>query len=409
MSKWPRPSRMRQRAELETRSKTIDLRKSLVFVVSLFAVFALVLVSLIATGCSKGDGAQQANAQAGQRGGMGGPGAGRPSQPPVPIAVQAVETGPIASYYKATATLTAEKTAQILARVSGVIEQLGCEEGDVVTSGHVLLRIEDEEYVYLLHQAEAARATATDRFNRLEDMRKQDLVSAEQYEQARNEMSSAIAAEELARLTLSYASVEAPFRGFITRRHVDVGQTVSPGTVLFDIADFDPLLAVVHVPSKEFKQLKADQPVRLTLDSTGQALSGRIKLVSPVIDPTSGTIKITIEIHEYPADTRPGDFAEVSIVTERRMGSTLVPKTAVFTDRGDQIVYVAADSTAERRVVEVGFEDDENSEILDGVNEGELIVVKGQRSLKHGSPIKIMDDKLPEPAQNEKPTAQAGS
>ena len=372
------------------------------------AILALILLSLATTGCSKGEGGAQ-NAQARGSGGRGQ--GGRPSQPPVPIAVTNAETGAISSYYKATATLTAEKTAQILARVNGVIESLGCEEGDVVATGHVMLSIEDDEYRYRLTQAESATRTAQDRFERVEDMRQQDMISAEEYEQARNNLSSAEAEEELARLTLSYANVEAPFRGFVTQRLVDVGQTVSPGMPLFEIADFEPLLAVVHVPSKEFRQLKVDQAVRLTLDSDQQRLEGRIKLVSPVIDPQSGTIKVTIEIPEYPANTRPGDFAEVSIVTEKRSGSTLVPKTAVFTDRGDQVVYVAADSTAERRVVEVGFEDDENAEILDGINSGEMIVIKGQRSLKHGSPIKIMDDKLPEtPAQADKPTAQqAGS
>ncbi|MCK5408614.1 MAG: hypothetical protein KAJ37_14190, partial [Candidatus Krumholzibacteria bacterium] len=120
-------------------------------------------------------------------------------------------------------------------------------------------------------------------------------------------------------------------------------------------------------------------------------LRGIIDLVSPVIDPTSGTIKVTVEIPEYPPDTRPGDFAEVSIVTEKRAGTMLVPKIAVFTDRGDQIVYVAADSTAERRVIELGFEDDQHAEILSGVAEGENVVVKGQRSLKNGAPIKILE------------------
>ncbi|MCK4775070.1 MAG: efflux RND transporter periplasmic adaptor subunit, partial [Candidatus Krumholzibacteria bacterium] len=143
---------------------------------------------------------------------------------------------------------------------------------------------------------------------------------------------------------------------------------------------------------KEFKKLKADQKVTIILDSTRQKLEGRIKLVSPVIDPTSGTIKVTVEIPKYPADTRPGDFAEVSIVTEKRMESVLVPKIAVFTDRGDQICYVAvADSTAERRVIELGFEDDQHAEILSGVAEGENVVVKGQRSLKNGAPIKILE------------------
>jgi membrane fusion protein, multidrug efflux system len=161
---------------------------------------------------------------------------------------------------------------------------------------------------------------------------------------------------------------------------------------LFVLSDFDPLLARVHVPSKEFKKLKPDQPVELVLESNRQKLSGRIKLVSPVIDPTSGTIKVTIEITDYPAGVRPGEFAEVHIVTERRLGSTLVPKIALVTDRGEQVLYVAADSTAERRTVEVGFEDDNFAEILSGVSPDESIVVRGQRSLKHGSVIKILDE-----------------
>jgi membrane fusion protein (multidrug efflux system) len=169
-----------------------------------------------------------------------------------------------------------------------------------------------------------------------------------------------------------------------------VGQNVSASTALFVVSDFDPLLAVVHVPSKEFKKLQPNQPVQLVLDSNKARLEGRIKLVSPVIDPASGTIKITIEIPSYPQGTRPGDFAEVRIVTERHESSTIIPKIAVFTDRGDQVVYVAADTTAERRVVELGFQDDINAEILSGVQNGEQVVVKGQRSLKHGSAIKVL-------------------
>jgi len=152
---------------------------------------------------------------------------------------------------------------------------------------------------------------------------------------------------------------------------------------------------VVHVPSKEFKRLQPNQPVQLVLDSNKARLEGRIKLVSPVIDPASGTIKITIEVPVYPQGTRPGDFAEVRIVTERHETSTIVPKIAVFTDRGDQVIYVAADSTAERRVVEVGFQDDVDAEILSGVKGGENVVVKGQRSLKHGSAIKILRGEVP--------------
>jgi len=69
----------------------------------------------------------------------------------------------------------------------------------------------------------------------------------------------------------------------------------------------------------------------------------------------------------------------------------LVPRTAVIAERGEQIVYVASDSTAERRTVETGFENSRHIEVLAGLSEGEQIVIQGQRSLKHGAPIKIMD------------------
>jgi membrane fusion protein (multidrug efflux system) len=366
------------------------------------SVFVFVAAALFAAGCGGGGG--DAEAQAGH-----GPGRGRggaePARPPVPVAVKPAVVGTIASYYTATATLAAEKEAEVLARVAGVVESLGCEEGDVVHEGDELLRIDNAEYLYKVEQAQAAREQLESRYNRSKKMVDQNLVSAEEFEGIQNDLESARAEEGLARLNLSYTRVKAPFTGRVVTRHVDVGQTVSNGTPLFVLSDFNPLLARIHVPSKEFNKLKVDQPVDLVLESNGKHLSGRIKLISPVIDPSSGTIKVTVEIHDYPADTRPGDFAQVSIVTERRMDSTLVPKVAVVTDRGEQVVYVAADSTAERRVVEVGFQDDDNAEIISGVEPGQPVIVKGQRSLKHGQRIKILDEGVAEADTN----VQAGS
>ncbi len=160
------------------------------------------------------------------------------------------------------------------------------------------------------------------------------------------------------------------------------------------MADFKPLLARVHVPSREFNKLRQDQDVNLVLDSSGEQLKGRIKLISPVIDPTSGTIKITVEVSEYPASTRPGDFTQVRVVTERHEGATLVPRVAVLMDKGENVAYVVSEGdepTAERRLVTVGFSDDDHTENLDGLLPGDRVVVKGQRSLKPGAVLKVLD------------------
>ena len=354
----------------------------------------LAIGSLVAaTGCGKGKAAPGA-----QPGGAQGPAA----QPPIPVAVVPARVGPISSFYNATATLEAEKQAQVLARVAGVVKSLAVEEGDLVRTDQVLLQIDNQEYQLRVDQAQARTENLEARFRRTEEMRAQDLASSQDFEAAKSELATARSDEGLARLNLSYTGVRAPFSGRVTRRLVNVGQTASIGTPLFDLADFDPLLARVHVPAKEFRKLLADQPVELTLDSVEQRLQGRITLVSPVIDPQSGTIKVTIEIASYPAGVRPGDFAEVRIVTDNHDRALLVPRLAVISEKGEDVVYVAAaDSTAERRVVTLGFSDNDTAEITAGVQAGDPVVVKGQRSLKHGARLKILADTTPAVANRE--------
>lgn len=333
-------------------------------------------------------------------GGPGQPGSGQ-GQQAIPVAVASAGMGSIASYYNATATLEAEKEARILARATGVVATIAVEEGDEVAAGAPLLTIDNNEYRFRLQQAEANTINLRARFQRFEAMRAEGLSTEEEYQAARSDLASAEAEEGTARLNLSYTTVRAPFSGRVTARLVDVGHNLSVGSEVMVMADFVPLLARVHVPSREFNKLQKEQEVDLVLDSSGEHLTGRIKLISPVIDPTSGTIKLTVEVSDYPAQTRPGDFTQVRIVTEMREGALLVPRTAVITDKGETVVYVAvtgeakgdkpAGMVAERRIVTVGFTDDDQSEIVAGLEADEQVVVKGQRSLKHGSPLKILD------------------
>ncbi len=359
---------------------------------------SLVLVlALSLMGCKGGD--DEPAAPQGRPGGrrpggpvaaQGGPG-GKPSLPTAAVAVEEVQRGDIATYYSATASLDPNKEADVLARVNGIIKSLAAEEGDRVANGQILIEIEDAEYRHRVTQAEVELHQQHLQLERSEKMLAQGLVSAEEADAARSQMKAAEATWQLATLELSYTRVQSPFSGRVVARSVDQGRTVSNGTVLFTLADLSRLLARVHVPAREFRNIQTDQPVQLVVDSTGDRLEGHILLVSPVVDPTAGTIKVTVEIRDFPGSTRPGDFAEISIVTDRHESVLVVPRIAVLTDHEDRVVYVADAETARRRVVEIGFEDDHFTEILAGVEEGDRVVVQGQRSLSDGQKISILE------------------
>ena len=316
---------------------------------------------------------------------------------PVPIATSPATQGDISVYYKTNATLEVDKDADIVARVSGLVKTIMVEEGDAVAAGAVLLEIENDEYKHRVTLSSARAQNLKSKRDRLKTLT-DDLVSVQERETAESEYNTAMAELELAQLNLSYTTVRAPFAGRVVTRMVDPGQKVGSDTAVFHLSDFRSLLAKVFVPSKEFRNLKTEQDVNLILDSTKAIMKGRIKLVSPIIDPSTGTIKITVEVSDYPANTRPGDFAEVQVITDTHSAVVLVPRFAVITDHDEQIVFIAIeDNTAERRPVEIGYSDDDNSEIISGVKVGERVVVKGQRRLENGTVLKILDNASKDP------------
>jgi len=357
-----------------------------------------------AVGCGKKDAGgppQAGGAQAARPGGHGGPGGGpngAPAEPPAHVAVVPAARGTAVQHYATTATLEAENHAQVLARTSGVVSQLLFEEGLQARNGQELLVLDDSAARLRLRQAEVEVAKQSAIFERQKSSFEQQVISKAEFDLAHTNFEAAQAALELAQHELSYTHVKAPFAGTVTQRLVQLGQTVNVGTPLFEIANFRPLLARIHVPAKEMGTLRQGQEATLTLDSNGDRIAGVVSLVSPVVDPTTGTVKVTVSMSAYPPGTRPGDFVQVRVTTASHENALRVPNLAVFEDRGEKIVYVAQDSVAQRRPVQLGFVDETHTEVTSGVVPGELIITKGQRSLQDGGRIRILEGNTATPA-----------
>lgn len=313
--------------------------------------------------------------------------------PPIPVEVVEAAAGSITALYSTTATLDADQEARVVPRLGGTIVELAAEEGDVVAAGQLLARIDSDRYRLELERNEATLRRLEQDYNRHREMRERNLVSLEAFERAKFEYESHRAQADLSRLELSYTSIRAPIAGVVSQRLVKVGNTVNTQDEAFVVTALDPLLAVLHVPERELARLGVGQTALIEADAVpGKRFEGRVARLSPVVDPQTGTFRVTVEIAGLETPLKPGMFTRVHVVHDERHDVPLVPVQAVIAEDSRTTVFVIADgAVAERRDVEIGYRDNGRVEIAAGLAPGERVVVTGQAALRSGSKVQIIE------------------
>jgi len=124
---------------------------------------------------------------------------------------------------------------------------------------------------------------------------------------------------------------------------------------------------------------------------SGQEFTGWVKRISPVVDPGSGTFKVTVGIRDQFESLRPGMFVSVRIVTDTHHDAILLPKQAIVYDGGDKYVFVLRDTVAKRILLKVGYDETDFIESLIGIKEGEQVIVVGQNGLKDGVRVRSVN------------------
>jgi membrane fusion protein (multidrug efflux system) len=326
----------------------------------------------------------------------------------IPVEVATVTLGTIDAAYRGTATLEAENEATVLSKQSGTVEQVLVEEGDRVRAGQLLARLESDKLRFERARAQADVDRLEQDFTRLKSVYQRNLVSREAYDKTQYELSAARAAADLASLALRESEVRAPFDGIVSARYIKRGNLIQPNALAFRITQMDRLRAAVYVPERDIHKLKTEHLVKLTVDAwPGKVFTGTVLLINPVIDASTGTVKVTVNIDAKQSELRPGMFARTEILYDHREQALLIPRDAVITEDAAESVYVVASDHARRRVVRIGYGDAGNFEVLEGLKAGEQVVTTGQASLKDGAKVQVVTPLKDEPAAGAAPAAAA--
>jgi membrane fusion protein (multidrug efflux system) len=319
----------------------------------------------------------------------------------VPVEVVALERGTIESALRFSATLEAERDVRVLAEAQRRVVELKVEEGDAVRAGSLLIRLQDDAQRSALNKAEIELRQATREFDRQKSLFEQNLVSEQAYNDAALIFDQAGIAVDDARRNLAYTEVRAPFSGIVTERMVNVGDHVTLNQPLFRIVDFDSIVARIYVPEKELPALATGLETRLTAEAIGGvSFFGSVDRISPVVDPGTGTVKVTVATPRQEG-LRPGMYVEVELVTAVNEDALLLPKRSVVYDNDQLFVFRLGDERRVERIkVEPVLEDIENIEPAGGLSTGDLVVVAGQASLKDNALVRLPGD--PDPQDEEK-------
>jgi membrane fusion protein (multidrug efflux system) len=311
----------------------------------------------------------------------------------IPVVTALPERGDALALHSGTVNLEADSEAAVVAKVAGEIVELLAEEGDRVTAGQVLARLDTERLALEMQQALADLNRLRQEYRRNVQLHERGLVSEGAFENLRYDLQALDASFRMAKLQLEYADIRAPIDGVISERVSKIGNQVSPGEPLFQISNPGKLVAYLHVPQRDLFHFQVGQPARLSLDALpGEQHMAVVERISPRVDAETGTFKVTLRIEDAGESLRPGMFARVQIVYDVHADALLVPADAVLSEDSEAAVFVVEAGVARRRPVATGLVSDQLVEIVDGLDGSEEIIVVGHSAVQDGTPVQNHSD-----------------
>ncbi|SDC40903.1 MdtA/MuxA family multidrug efflux RND transporter periplasmic adaptor subunit [Paraburkholderia lycopersici] len=341
----------------------------------------------------------------------GGPGAMANMAQPVSVATARAGDMPIVITALGTVTPLADVTVRT--QLSGTLQDVSFQEGQMVKKGDVLAQIDPRPYQISLANAEgqlardeALLATARLDLKRYQTLLSQDSIASQQVDtqaslvkQYEGTVKSDRANIDTYKLDLAYARITAPVSGRVGLRQVDPGNYVTPGDTngIVVLTQLEPI-SVIFTTSEDnlpsiMKQLRAGTKLSVTAydrSNTTMLEAGSLQTIDNQIDTTTGTVKLRASFANHEQALFPNQFVNARLLVDTIHNAVIVPTSAVLNGSQGQYVYVVKpDNTVTVRLVKVGPVDAERTSIASGLAVGERVVTDGSDRLREGAKITI--------------------
>lgn len=309
----------------------------------------------------------------------------------IPVETTTVIQGDVSSFYSTTATLEAPLEANVVTRISGLIESINVEEGDRVTKGQLLAIIDAKRQKYDLARSQAEVEIIEQELNRLKKMSNREFISADSMAKLEYNLQAAMAKRDLAALQVQESMVRSPIDGVIAKRFVKQGNMAKEFDELFYVVNQDELYGIVHLPEIQLNSLRLGQDAQLfTNKQSDDSVHAKVLRISPIVDAQSGTFKVTLSVPNQDARLKAGMFTRVELRYDTHTNVITVPYNAVVNQDNQFALYVIDGENASRREISLGYREADTVEVTSGIAPGEQIVIRGHQNLKDQSLVEVI-------------------
>ncbi len=332
-----------------------------------------------------------------------------PTRPAMPVEVARVQQQDVTRTAAYVGSVEPVRVARMASPAEGPIEVCAVREGDHVKRGQLLVRLGRSRVAgsgLAAAREELSRQEAD--YKRIEQLVTSGALPGEQLEMALSALRRTEAQLAGAETSAEDYEIRAPWDGVVSMVWIAEGNYVSPRTPLLEIYDPDSLRVRFSVPERDARQVTPGMAVTVALDAwPDRAFTGEVERVFPRLDAATRTLTVEAAL-DTEAALISGLFARVTVPLEVAEKAVAVPSGApVALPGGGLVVYVAKEGVASQRPVVTGLESGGFVQILEGVEVGEMVVVRGQESLRDGAPIRVLGG--PPPARAPAPAEGGGS
>jgi len=315
-----------------------------------------------------------------------------------PISVRAANVVTDRAVISASGIIDARASADIAFQVGGKISKVAVEEGQYVSAGQLLARIDSTDYILSFEQSVLNHTRAVSEARRSRALLEVNGIAANDFEKVDNAARQATVSVELAAKRLSDTRLTAPISGIIARRDVEIGETVPSGKPIFTIVDLDVVHIRVSVPEVDIGAITVGHTAAIHVPSLGgDALEGQVRLVGVAADPTTRTYPVEIALRNPTHRLKAGMVAEASITTGSSVNRLTIPANAILRDAEGVtriFVFSPADQRVHTRRVTIRGVVGSDVEVSSGVNAGELVVIGGWQHVRDGSRAKPVNEQI---------------